>query len=232
MRWLQALVVCSLLFATSAVRADGLIQKLPADGSWAKYRLELTINTSDGERTLHSTITIRSVGKLEEKGEKCRWIEIAFDGPDHKSVVKLLMLEKDLKKGKNPLSSMVRGWWKESEASAVEPLSDPEKRPFLPALTGGPVENAKAADAAVFEFPQLGKVELAGVIGTRRQERDQLVIESRHELRFSDRTPFGGVAINGEFVGKQEGVERFKGKFTIKLVDMGNDAKSDLADWN
>ena len=62
------LIVTSTVATALAADPVGFIQRLPKDGSWAKYK--------EGESEGSGTLTLRMVGTTTEDGQKCRWLEI------------------------------------------------------------------------------------------------------------------------------------------------------------
>ncbi|MFP6750730.1 MAG: hypothetical protein VB855_03555, partial [Pirellulaceae bacterium] len=70
-----ALLAASL--AGSSLRADGLIHKLPEDGTKVTYKAEFT-STPAPPPEFKVTITLSSVGKVMHEGKACRWIELGF----------------------------------------------------------------------------------------------------------------------------------------------------------
>lgn len=219
-----------LLFGMSgAVRADGLILRLPEDGSFVRYSLQGTMVRDGAESPLSVTLSIASVGKAEENGQACRWIEINMVRAQGTTISKLLIPEKYLQKGEDPLAHVVRGYMKRGD-NQVQALSERGRGLFLPGVLAGPLQDGKPLEKRTIENDKLGKVECEGVAGVARQQREQFQSESKYELRTSDKSPFGVVSGSVEFVIKREGADRFKGKYTLTLTDCGTDAKSELPD--
>lgn len=72
--WLALLAVTALL---SPAAADGLLYRLPEDGSYARF--DLDIKEQRGEavgKMLTGSLMMSSVGAKEVDGKKCRWSEI------------------------------------------------------------------------------------------------------------------------------------------------------------
>src|SRR5690349_2970396 len=96
---LASAAALSVLIATFAARADGLIVKLPEDGTWAIYKSQGYKERGDKTREdVTGSLKISSVGKRIETGEPCRWIEIEHsyktDDGDKRQTEKVLIPEK------------------------------------------------------------------------------------------------------------------------------------------
>lgn len=218
-------------FFASAAFADGLVFQLPADGSWARFGLKGELIRQNNTNPFSGTVILRSVGKIEESGEKCRWVEIELLLGDDKTIYKLLVPEKGLKKGENPLAQSIRAWIQHA-SDAPEKLTEPHKAPFLPALLGAPLSDAKTLEDQEIENAKLGMLKCKRISGKRKQERDDgLVIESTHELCLHEKAPFGAVAAKIDFAGKRGMFEDFRGSYSITFEDSGANAKSELPEF-
>ncbi|MCH7688373.1 MAG: hypothetical protein IH899_17115, partial [Planctomycetes bacterium] len=100
--WVSTLITL-LLMTTSNVRADGIIQKLPEDGAWVEYFMEVSetdVDDPNDVKGAKGTLTISSVGTETVDGEKCRWIEIYVTikqdnrNEEDQIILKLLLREK------------------------------------------------------------------------------------------------------------------------------------------
>lgn len=109
----------SLLFClifTGVIHADGLLYKLPDDGTAATYTLKET-STFTG-RTLNNegSFTIASVGREKVNEEDCRWLEIVVrvkaGEKTGETVIKTLVPQQHLGEFKDPLNHWIRGWAK------------------------------------------------------------------------------------------------------------------------
>ena len=101
-------IVCTL---SNSAYAGGLITTLPQDGTWPKFNVEILAEKPQN-MNLTGTLTVRSVGRVTEKGKKYRWIEIDFqmeqNGKKQKNVIKLLVAEKDAKPGAKKSPEILR----------------------------------------------------------------------------------------------------------------------------
>jgi len=143
----SAAVLMLLLTAAFASTAHGgIVQTLPKDGIWTSYYTEMTSETQ-ADQGITGIMTVRSVGSVEEDGEKCRWIEIEMkgtqkNGDKQNSIMKFLVREKDFKAGAKGTPKILRGWTKNNDQDIKE-LSEME-------LAGGTINLilvGKAKDA-------------------------------------------------------------------------------------
>ncbi len=233
-------VLCGLL--PTAVLADGLIYQLPADGTWARFDLD-TKGTGPGgkESTLIGSLTLSSVGTAEVDGEACRWIEIGAEGKlddqTFTDIKKLLIPEKHLGNGKDPLEHLLKVWVKQSTVAdgtlrQIEDLKGTGARQlarlrlFLP----GPFKTSEKLDKVAVES-KLEKLEYEGLTAHEKTDHPgNLSLDSTYIIRLHPTAPFGVVTYENttkvERGGQSEGTVTMK----LKLVDFGKDAKSALPD--
>ncbi|MBI3410778.1 MAG: hypothetical protein HY040_20775 [Planctomycetes bacterium] len=218
----------------SSLNADGLVHQLPADGSFARFDLELKVNSQGIEKTAKGSMVMASVGQLDVDGKKSRWIEFKImfnaDGNDRITVSKALVPESALKAGKNPGAAMIRGWLK--DGPHPQDLKD-MKSPFagpLPAFLSGPLKNAKKLDMALLDNKALGKVECAGETGSFSFEQGDERIDLKLTNRLSSQAPFGVVEFTMEGTSSRENNPESEGVLTLKLAAIGKGAKTELPD--
>jgi hypothetical protein len=121
MRTLSSLFCMVLVLNPGGLRADGLICRLPADGTRVKYDLESTAEmkadaadfpglASPKTVNVRGAITLSSVGHTKVDQQECRWIEIGRDIPEQevRSVLKLLIPERYLGRGEDPFLHVLR----------------------------------------------------------------------------------------------------------------------------
>src|SRR5487761_1132377 len=120
-RQFRSYVLCLVLAGTYATAfADGLIYQLPEDGAWTRFKVTGDAVPPDGtvKVTLHGTPTVRSVGRAVIDSQPFRWIELESEMTFQKGgkpalaneLIKILVPEGDLAKGKNPLAHVVRAY--------------------------------------------------------------------------------------------------------------------------
>jgi hypothetical protein len=235
-------ISCLLLFLmrTGSARAEGLIYKLPEDGTWAKFDLEARgSGLPDGDINVSGTLTISSVGSVEASGEQYRMIEVVTDGKRNDQaftdVDKLLMPERQLTKEGAPISKIKRAWHKSSTIDVgivFDPLDlDFESaKYFLPKLVDyfhGPFKKPQVLESAVVES-KLGKRECDGIRASDRvvYRFAKGIAETQYTIRLHNEAPFGVVTWEAEM--KIEDGGKTVGTMTTKLrlSDLGKDAKT------
>jgi len=248
MRFQVALAVALCLSLVRPARADGLLYRLPKDGTWARYSIKQTMALPKGKKeTVEGTLTLASVGQEKVKGEVCRWIEIVIEAKlpgeqrTMKSAFKALIPEKRLRKGEDPLRNWVRGWAKlgdqKPQALTKELLSNPAM--MLNLLVSGPLQDAKALENKSIET-KLGKLtceRLAGSLtlkGAAVSLKDGKVttgdVKVRVQNYLHDKAPFGVVVsrLEAEFPDLGDGKSSAEAELT--LLDVGTGSKSELPD--
>ena len=111
---LACLIVTATVATASAADPVGFIQRLPKDGSWAKYK--------EGETEGSGTLTLRMVGTTTEDGQKCRWLESESAEETRKKtrITKILVREKDFAAGAKKTPEVLRGWGQEFDDAVSE----------------------------------------------------------------------------------------------------------------
>jgi hypothetical protein len=248
MRQLSALqlMVALLVLPTPPARADGLLHKLPANGAWARFDLEWWGPSAAGEFMVlrRGTLTISSVGRAVVDDEQCRWLEIRnavdHDGKEVAGVQKLLIPEKYLLAGLNPLGHVVKAWAQHPAVAGGTPqeitdMKGEQARPIR-ALTDmffGPPGEIRMLDEELVETTGLGKLRCPGVAARYVLKRGNLESIFDYESRLHDKAPFGVVTFRSESVHKEDGVVRIPRHVTIlRLAEFGTDAKSALPGKN
>jgi hypothetical protein len=225
------------VIAVQPLRADGLIYKLPDDGAQIRYEMELMLSAGGQETPAKGSVTVSSVGQTTVNDEKCRWIEIksimSVDGQDHIQVMKSLIPEKDLGKGKSPLEHVVRTWVKEDngEVLEVKDLNVPQAL-ALKAFLGGTIKNPGELEKIKIDG-KLGELECAGVTGDQEFEGpDGGAVAIHFENRLHEKAPFGLVSADWKFEVKNAGQTFLTGTFKLTAADTSTTALSELPDKN
>jgi hypothetical protein len=207
-----------------AVHADGLIRKLPGNGAWVKYHAVLV----GGGTEMIGSVDLRSVGTVVQNGEACRWIELEFhDGPEvEPTVYKLLIPEKELRSGVDPVDHIVRAWEKTPDAEAKR-IDDTAvlDRGFVGAFLHGPVEKPKKLDEVKQVPYQDGNLKCAGIHGDRPIEWPNFKATLRSTTWTNEKVPFGVAALIVELID-QNSESTLKVELTVS--EFGMDAKSKL----
>ncbi len=201
--------------------ADGLLLRLPEDGTRAKYSLDL----SEGGQAMSGSLEIRSVGKEDVDGKACRWIEMTMEGPGNVTL-KLLVPEEELKLGGSPLHKASKVYLDQGLGSGPDEITDPNS-PLLgpfPAFLSAPATTEKLEESTL--TTDAGEFECQGFKTQQTFKQGDQTIEVTSETRFSDtqEAAFGTVEFAMEF--KLDNGR--SGTVTVKLTETGDDAKPKL----
>lgn len=249
-RPLFAMTIVASLALCGPTSADGLIQQLPKDSSWALFRTEAVKDaTQQGGPLKHyeGSLKISSVGTVTVNGEKCRWIEIERTyrqrnepiSDERGSVFKVLIAEAQLQKGGTPLDHVQRGWIAglgrfgnlgPREIRGVDGMPVPKSAFEADAqfLLDGPSADARPLEPALIES-KLGKLTCAGLAGRidtsalpRADNRPAPAVT--FEIRLHKDAPFGFVSHTMKLVEPDGRVVESK----ATLEDFGTTATSRL----
>ncbi len=235
------IVLLLLLAAAGSARADGLLYKLPEDGTWATYELDgsgKNIGEFGADLTMKGRLHIASVGRVMENDQPCRWIEVQFDVENkigHEQSKKsdwwkLLISEKHLINGQSPLNHTLRAWYRSEADDCSQKIDSPsDGRTPLPIILSGPLENSKRLEAAETES-KLGKLTCNGIQGTltlksRRGALPEIRQKWKLESRLHPDSPFGVVASSWTLDSPRGTLV-----WHLKLVDFGKNATSKMPD--
>lgn len=105
----------------------------------------------------------------------------------------------------------------------------PLERDQEPAFLCGPFMNSKKLPAQEIDS-KLGKFSCTGVTGNIKIEQGKNVVEIAFDNRLSDKVPFGVVSSHMKYKAGQDGNPREAGTVSLKLVEVGQNAKSELPD--
>jgi hypothetical protein len=253
MRLPTCFAVILVLGLTGGVRADGLITKLPADGTWALFAVKETAafpGKQGGKAkavTVAGTLKLASVGSEKVEGEACRWIELVLEAtpPGAKepqvTVFKALIPEKFLAKGQDPRAHWLKGWMKlgdqPPQALTPEQLAAPVLK--LNMFVGGPLQETKDLQKKTIETG-VGELTCRGVSGTLVIKGGSVRVTDgkaeahdaklRVESYFHDKAPFGVALWRGTLMLNVAGGQATTSDSTITLNKFGKVAKSVLPD--
>lgn len=237
-------VLTLLVMGPSSIRADGIIHKLPSDGSWVEFHVETTemdANNPNDVKRATGTLTISSVGSETVDEKKCRWIEIHGTikqenrTQEEQFTLKILIPEKHLKKGGNPGTNILRGWRKigrgEKEGNVKKlDVSDPGSLSWvIDGLLAGPSKETKKIEPKTIEF-QNGRLQCPGLTGPFvyfvKVENEKREISGTTTTRFHEKIPFGVASL--EVKTKELSGDLIE--MNLVLNDFGKGAKSRLPD--
>lgn len=169
--------VCLIvIFLGNMACADGMFFRLPKDGTWASYDVDIKLTTNAGNISLEKKIRIASVGQTIIDGQLCRWIEVqaqlVTSVPQPKTICKMLIPEKYLVQGEMPFEHVLRVWVRMEAPDPfgfeIEMTTDPkdlnENDAMLPIIFAGPCEESKLLDDVQVNT-KYGKLMCKGVKG-------------------------------------------------------------------
>jgi hypothetical protein len=97
---------------SSTGRGDELPRELPMDGAWVQYQWDWE-RLQSGQK-ISGTVTLSLVGRLVERAQPCRWVELRYvipEGPEKGTLIeKMLIPENDLLENENPIACVLRTW--------------------------------------------------------------------------------------------------------------------------
>jgi hypothetical protein len=243
-RTLFAVTVAVAAVFPSCTFADGFLYQLPKDGAWVRFEEEGKGSRPDGTGvTVSGKLTISSVGTVDIDGKRCRWIEIATDTkmsdrPAIQHVVKLLIPEAHLGKGKEPLEHTLKAWSKHSAINdgQLQEIKDPAGngatflKNYVTPYLRGPFEDAENLEKATVDS-KLGKLECAGLVAKeKRMIGNGVTIHYTHRVRLHERAHFGVVSFQSEMRMELDGQVGANMASTTTLSDSGTDATSAIPD--
>lgn len=229
-------VVLLLAMTSSAAYADGLIHRLPEDGASVTYKLDITMARGGESKTGTGTLRVSSVGQTTVDDEKCRWIEFTMvmnlDGLERTIISKLLIPEKHLAGGKTPIDHVKKCWLKQDdrEVRQIDDVRGNRGGP-LPVFLSGPLTDVKKLKPEVVES-KLGKLTCKGTAGRLEFKQGKADSVADLETRLHDKAPFGVVTSKIKLTISREGRPQQDITMTLKLVEVGKNAKSELPDAN
>lgn len=232
--------------STTVASAGGFVQSLPEDGSWVKYAVET--KSEVGPQAGNGTMMLRSVGTATENGEKCRWIEVEFNGEQNgrkqRTILKFLAPEKDLKAGAKGPTQVLRGWQKSRFGDTereTKPLSEEEKSsngPIAMFLGGKQAKPATVKEAKTIDY-QKGRLKIESA-ESRELNLKPGGPDAPPDYKFAATqtvwkhkgVPFGTAAMRLQVEVRRKDKVIQKMTMTFEVLNHGKDAKSALPEKN
>lgn len=214
------------LFATASIaRAGGIIQSLPADGSYVVFKAKSEIDFQGNLQTFERELKIASVGKGEVDGQPARWIEISTELLGRAVVGKLLIAEKYLKADENPFEHVSKAYGKGPDG-AVQELPAGQLKQIMILAVGVPnFDKPKKGDKQKIKTP-LGEYECQRQTGEGEADGFQnSKMKYEGELWTHDKVPFGLVKAK---IKADIGIGTIETQ--LEAAKSGTDAKSELPD--
>jgi len=221
LRW-GSWACCWFVLASSA-SAQGLVLRLPADGTWVRYegtytQTEIRPNTATGKLEIppwREQVTVKSVGTetAEFRGEMvpCRWIEVKVErgreaegkidvGKTGLEIYKVLVPESAVTDAPvspegipNTFLPIVKGVRKLGE-SDPQPISEPAFRLYPLAVLFGYCRDLTTEEKGVDPGIGLGAVSADVLTGSTALERDTSRTQLDTKIWASKDVPFGVAA--------------------------------------
>lgn len=220
-----ALVAWAVL--TVPTCAQGLIHRLPTDGTTVRYQVAVTQKTADGQTTNEAIdVRISSVGVAKTDAGDVRWIEISLRRPERSQVLKVAIPEKRFGDAQNPFAHIRRAWLKRDGAEAER--VDPERARRAVAVFLVPHFEGLAGDATETIETKQGKFDCTVREGKAVVTLDNESVESTGKFWVTPKAPLGWAQLelrrrtvrNGELV--RESTSRFT------IAEVAADARSAL----
>ena len=229
-------VVLLLAMTSSAAYADGLIHRLPEDGASVTYKLDITMARGGESKTGTGTLRVSSVGQTTVDDEKCRWIEFTMvmkmNGRERTMINKVLIPEKRLAVGKTPIDHVKKYWFKSDEIGPREVEDVKGNRGgLLPVFLSGPLKDVKKLKPETTDT-KLGKLSCEGMTGRLEVKQGKADLVADFETRLHEKAPFGVVTSKIKLKVSHERLPQQDITMTLKLVEVGKNAKSELPDAN
>jgi hypothetical protein len=237
----------------------GLIAQLPADGTSARYRWEIDEERGlgNGKRYQYWTrgsLTIRSVGRENLAGEPCRWIELGTEArlegagtdwppdPPPCLALKLLIPDRALRRGQDPLAVVKRAWY--LEYGRVEDLQkDPIRRQcridryryyFSDVLSGTRRQPTTQIKSSLGAF-ECEPIEGQHQYSCRLESGYPICWERRLTFWLCERAPFGSVGLETETLAVIAGPGTLRcavqGRHRLTLNEVRTGADNEIARW-
>lgn len=198
----------------------GLIERLPPDGTWARFE--------QGE----NYVTIASVGKMVSAGQPYRWIEVVLEVGGQELVWKLLISENLPKRGRNILEQAISLWHRGlyRESRNITGMSPADEFGQLTFILTGPDKDVRLLGLQTIET-KLGRFECSGWTGRQFTRFDKQEIESTFQQWVHEKAPFGVIRSDIEYSIKYETNIR-QARESITLVEVGAGAHSRISTDN
>lgn len=232
------------LATPSAFAGGGFLQKLPKDGTWVEYNIEMK---TDGPQMqdMTGTMKLKSVGSATENGEKYRWFEIEFKGESNgmkqNAVIKALIREKELKAGAKDGIKILRGWQQTTDGGKK---MDPKELSETELSANGPIgfffgtkltKTKKVKQAKEIQY-QKGKLKLTeattGELNLKLNENTPKGFKQKVKQTIwkHKSVPTGTAALEVQMEVHNKDKLLMKMRMMCNVQDYGTGAKSSLPD--
>lgn len=221
------------------VRAQAIISKIPADGTWARYR-SVGVTHISKERSLHSqgTFELRCVGTVLIDMETYRWIEtdtsFRFDDTHMTVIEKFLVRERDAEKGQLAADAVLKHYRK-LESDGVTRIEEVDTRTngsrYKILLYFAPKLDAKAEQLSKELKTIFGVSVCTGKSGRGHQKRADAGKLPIQYLAYSHpESPFGSVFFLQTAKKEEIEIDGPTYLWQLELTETGTGAESALPD--
>ena len=218
--------VVGLIAVPAACSAGGLIQSLPADGSYVVFKAKSEFDLSGNLQSFERELKVASVGKQDVDGEPGRWIELETEFAGRKVLAKLLIAEKYLKADHNPFEHIAKAWGRDREGMVVE-LPDARIRQIMIFALGVPHFNKPEKKEKQKVKTDLGEYECERQTGTAEVDGPMdTKVKFDGELWVNDKVAFG--LVKAKIKGDLGGLGSIETE--LEAIKSGTDAKTALPD--
>lgn len=225
-----------VLLLTAIGRSETPEPKLPPDGAWARYHLDVLF---EDDRLENWKLTARSVGRETVDGRPCRWIEfeILQDASQSPQVHKVLVPEEDLREDADPAGDVLRYIYRDQQGEVAERSTD-----FVAlfgglfALFPGPLSTAEPVDKARTVEYQDGTLQipqgLQGTIISSREMRNNVTqtFETKYKVWLHKKVPIGFAYAEFNWSFKRDDEPQQNLNLQFFLEETGTDARSALSE--
>jgi len=158
------LAAAAIITCCATTHAQGLIKKLPDDGSWAKYRGLFTNEEFGGLITqVPVTVTVKSVGETDDEVEtmdRLRWFEVETTmEKEAKILLKFSVPKKDIEAGNDLFPSIRTIWLSHSKLEDGKPTKINSDSPWAQIIS---IMNPRSG----VKLNKIADQELESVIGS------------------------------------------------------------------
>jgi hypothetical protein len=195
----------------------GLIDRLPPDGTWARFEQD------------DNCITIASVGKMLVAGQSYRWIEVILEVGGHDFIWKLLISENLPKRGRNIIEQALSIWHRGllREPRNITGMSPADEFGELTFILAGPDKDIQPLEPQTIET-KLGRFVCPVWTGWQHTRFDQQEIDATFRQWAHEKAPFGVLRSEIEYTIKfNDNIRQYKDSIT--LVEVGTDARSRIS---
>jgi len=195
----------------------GLIDRLPPDGTWARFEQG------------NNYVTIASVGKMVVAGQPYRWIEVVLEIGGQELVWKLLISEELPKRGRNIIEQALSIWHRglRREPRNITGMNPPDEFGELTFILTGPDLEIRRLEPRTIET-KLGCFECSVWSGRQLARFGSIEFDAKFRQWVHAKAPFGVLKSEIEYSSNFDGNIR-QDKNSIILVEVGTGAKSRLS---